>query len=399
MRMLLFFRLLFSTLVLRNERRMKIGFIYPTVNNRGGIERVLKELLWALADRHDVTVYAGKIDIPLPQRCRVRRVPFIGGLPFVTAFSFLVMGFLKRAGRGEDVKFTFGAAALNPDIICAGSCHKAWFFESLRQLRPLSRAWCLKLLNPQHYIVMAVEIWQYSCRKKAHVIACSDVTRAQILRYFRISPDRVSVVPNAVNVQEFDVGRLEESRAAGRGRLGLTKEDFVVIFVGNEFRRKGLEFAIESCARAKDRRLKLLVVGTGDPRPFKELAEKSGFGSQIIFRGSTNDVASKFATADVFLFPTKFEAFGLVITEAMAARLPVITTRFAGASTFIRDGENGFLLDRADDVDKMTSFLTTLQRDPVLRTKLGHAARLAVESYTWDVAARRIESICLNLKK
>jgi UDP-glucose:(heptosyl)LPS alpha-1,3-glucosyltransferase len=98
-------------------------------------------------------------------------------------------------------------------------------------------------------------------------------------------------------------------------------------------------------------------------------------------------VEAFFAAADVFVFPTVYDPYGLVISEAMASGLPVITSQSAGAAELIASGENGLLTDRPWDVDGIAAHLVSLRDDAGLRSRLGNAARTRIQPFTWDRTA------------
>jgi glycosyltransferase involved in cell wall biosynthesis len=100
-----------------------------------------------------------------------------------------------------------------------------------------------------------------------------------------------------------------------------------------------------------------------------------------------------FAAADAFVFPTVYDPYGLVIGEAMAAGLPVVTSRMAGAAELITHGTDGLLTDLAWDTDAIASHLARLRDNPELRNRLGTAARARIEPFTWDRAADETMSV------
>ena len=89
----------------------------------------------------------------------------------------------------------------------------------------------------------------------------------------------------------------------------------------------------------------------------------------------------------MFAFPTYYEPFGMVITEAMASGLPVITSRSAGASEMITEGVNGLLLDQPGDDEELSRKIMLLLSDQALRKNMGERARPAASGYSWSHVA------------
>src|SRR5262249_35042215 len=103
-----------------------------------------------------------------------------------------------------------------------------------------------------------------------------------------------------------------------------------------------------------------------------------------------------FAAADVFLFPTIYDAFGLVLSEAMATGLPVITSPAAGAAELLVHDVNGLITEAPWAIDQIASHLKRLRDDTFARDRLGQAARKTVEPMTWDRVAQDTMAVYLK---
>jgi glycosyltransferase involved in cell wall biosynthesis len=106
-----------------------------------------------------------------------------------------------------------------------------------------------------------------------------------------------------------------------------------------------------------------------------------------------DDVARVLAAADLFVMPTLYEPFGMVIAEAMASGLPVITSRLAGAGELIDHKVDGVLLDEPTDPAAIAQQIIPLLREPELATQMGQLARRKVEHYSWDYVVRETEAV------
>jgi len=159
-----------------------------------------------------------------------------------------------------------------------------------------------------------------------------------------------------------------------------------VLFVG-EYRRKGLATVIRAIGRLQDSCVHLLAIGKGDREHYEGLAAQAGIADRATFAGPTRDVEQVFGAADLFAFPTYYEPFGMVITEAMASGLPVITSRSAGASEMITEGVNGLLLDHPGDDEELSRQIMLLLSDKTLRKDMGTQARPAAAGYSWSHVA------------
>jgi UDP-glucose:(heptosyl)LPS alpha-1,3-glucosyltransferase len=196
----------------------------------------------------------------------------------------------------------------------------------------------------------------------------------------------VSVVYDGVNLEQFDDRKGGEYRSEVRESLGIPDKEVVLVFAGNPFSRKGLEYVIRALPLVK-RDVKLLVLGKDDIAPYLDLARELGVEKKVIYAGFTTEIQKYFAAADIFVFPTVYEAFGLVITEAMASGLPVVTSASAGAAELIEDGKDGLLLKDPSDHEAIAGCINRIV-DKDMFVKLGSAAREKIERYTWERTAR-----------
>jgi glycosyltransferase involved in cell wall biosynthesis len=149
--------------------------------------------------------------------------------------------------------------------------------------------------------------------------------------------------------------------------------------------QKALPAAIRAVARVPG--VLLAAVSKSPPQAYAALAAAEGVSERVRFVPPTPAVARYYAAADLFLFPTFYDTFGLVIGEAMASGLPVVTSRAAGAAELITHGESGWLTTDPWDADQLADAVRTLAADADLRRRMGVAARAAIEPFTWDRTA------------
>jgi glycosyltransferase involved in cell wall biosynthesis len=167
-----------------------------------------------------------------------------------------------------------------------------------------------------------------------------------------------------------------------------------VLFVGNQYRLKGLEFAIGALAEMETRAL-LLVVGADTAAPFKRLAEQLGVVDRVIFAGARTDLPMIYPAADAFLLPTLYETFALVCLEAMASGLPVLASPVGGIEDYLRDGENGFHVQR--DAVEIAGKLDRVLNDPALHARLRERGLATAEDYSWERIAEQYLSLFAEL--
>jgi glycosyltransferase involved in cell wall biosynthesis len=194
------------------------------------------------------------------------------------------------------------------------------------------------------------------------------------------SAGRTSVVPNGI-----DVSRYRRPPDAGlRAQLAGDADRRLVLVCARLDPEKGHATLVQACHAMPN--VQLVFAGAGAERASLErLAVRLGMRERVSFLGFRTDVAELLAACDVMVLPTRNEAFGLVLLEAMAAGRPVISTRVGGPEEIVVDGESGLLVPR-DDVSGLSSALRAVLDDPALAARLATGGRSRVEAEFSDTA-------------
>jgi UDP-glucose:(heptosyl)LPS alpha-1,3-glucosyltransferase len=237
-------------------------------------------------------------------------------------------------------------------------------------------------------VVITLERLAFRPGAARRFIAVSERLRRDLEDYYGCR-ERVRVIPHGVDTELFHPRHRDTWRSVIRGPLALSGETCVALYVGDL--QRGVTPAIRAVARVPE--VHLLTVSPSPPEPYRALANELGVGERIHFLPPTRHVERYYAAADLFLFPSCYDAYGLVVTEAMASGLPVITTRAAGAAEVIDHGISGLVVDEPWDVTGLADALVQLARDAGLRARLGEAARRKVEQLTWDEVARQTMAV------
>jgi UDP-glucose:(heptosyl)LPS alpha-1,3-glucosyltransferase len=245
------------------------------------------------------------------------------------------------------------------------------------------------LANPLHHTILRVERLNYRPGAFHRVIAVSHGVAREISEHYEVPRELITVIPNAVDAARFQPTNAAERRRRVRALHEFTSDDVVLLFVGKEFRRKGLAPLIDALPYLPPH-VRALVVGGDDQAPFRAQAAELGVADRVVFAGHSPAVEDYFQAADIFVFPTLYEAFALVTLEAASAGLPLVTTRVNGTEDFIVDGKNGLFITR--DGAAIARGLAPLVSQPQLRRRMGDQARKDAAGYTWDsVAARTLD--------
>ena len=313
-----------------------------------------------------------------------RRI-FVPRRPIPLKFiSFFVFAGLRLARESFDLICTAGAIVPNRiDVASVHYCHAA----VVRKVGIFGSAdgALARRLNTglQRTVSLAAERWSYRGTRAHALVAVSEGLAAELRRFFPSVP--VTVVPNGVDNDRFCPAA--DARAHFRMERGVAEDDVVVLFVGGDWDRKGLAIAIEAVARAATagHHLRLWVVGNGDRARYAAIARAAGVGESVTFFGPRPDTERFYRAADVFVLPSQYEALPLAALEALAAGLPIVATPVNGISEIFSEQQPGLIVDRT--VAAFENALSTLQRDPEGRRRMGSVGRAFALQQTWQRSA------------
>ncbi len=205
---------------------------------------------------------------------------------------------------------------------------------------------------------------------------------------------KLMIVARGVDVRRFDAAHRSD---ALRAQWGAAPDDLVVTCVGRLAPEKNLAtlLAAFEAIRRQQPRAKLVLVGDGPMR--KEL---QGRCPEAVFAGQRigDDLATHYASADLFLFPSITETFGNVTTEAMASGLAVVAFDYAAAQRLIRSGENGVVVPFDDGAAFVAAAARTAVDLAHCRT-LGARARASVMALDWDSIAAQVEGVMASVMR
>jgi UDP-glucose:(heptosyl)LPS alpha-1,3-glucosyltransferase len=248
-------------------------------------------------------------------------------------------------------------------------------------LRPLKRR-MIRVL-PRYHDFRALMARQFGDPQRL-ILAVSKMCAGHYQQYHGVAAERIRIVYHGTDNQRFSPAHRESYREPIRAQLAIGADEVVFIFVGHDYRRKGLATAIRALARlgADGAQARLLVVG-GNHRGqwFRFLQQHQA--ARVTFTGPVADPVPYYAAADAFVLPTFYDPCSLSVSEAAACGLPSVTSRFNGAAELLSEGVEGFVLaDPADD-SELCNRLGSLM-DPALRLRMGAAARRLALRYTLE---------------
>ncbi len=357
---------------------MNLALVVHDFDPRVGHGRYCLELAQRLAPRHSVTVYANRFAVEPRTGWSFVRVPAWRRVSLASVFTFLAASErMVRRGR-HDVVHAQGLTCWRADVITAHVCNAARY----RVAPPASlRARIFPaLVNP-------LEAAFYRQPHARQLIAISQRVAEEIRDHYGWRRP-FHVIHHGVDTSRFRPALDAQERQACRQRYGLSESAWVWLFAGEAV--KGLTEAIRQLPAFPDARL--LAISRSSPGDYQALAKQLGVADRLKFWGPDNDIAQAYRAADVFVYPSSYDTFGMVVSEAMATGIPLVIGCRIGAAELIRNGENGFLIQPEAAAD-LRSALERLRADPNLAERVGAAGLATARAQTWDACAAATEAV------
>ena len=361
---------------------MRIGLLAQSIDRRTGIGRIANALATEFVGRgHAVYCTAQNLEREdaRVRTCRIPRVPFSKGL------SKVLLRYYKSPFESDvDMFHSFGVGR-GAQVVSAQSCHRAGL-QLLRDTKYKER------LTTGFYdsVSLGDERALLTSHTTRRVVAVSQLVSRQIQEYYDVDPGMISIVPNGVDQKFFERLASDNVRPRIRKEFGLREDDFVLLFVGNEFSRKGLDVLISVLRGLANKHVHLLVAGGGNRAGYARLAADAGVAGQVKFVGSSSNPEPIYMAADMFVLPAIYEPFGIVVLEAMAAGVPVVVSRVCGAAEGMLHRHDLFLLEDHGSVEELVEAIRQVRQDETLRRTMSEAGRIKAKEFSWDLIATKM---------
>ena len=361
---------------------MKLCIVTPNVVKGDGQGRVNYEIAWeAIRQGHHVTLLTSRVALELQKNSSVNWIEIsVKGwktqLVRDQVFARRSADWLGKHRSSFDLVLTNGAVTWAAgDVNIASFVHSAWLLSPVHISRTRR-----DLYGLYQWLYTALNVgWEKQAFRKAKVVVAVSQTIKQELIDIGVPEEAIRVIWCGVGLQEFSPGYVE------RKQLGLPEQVPLALFVGDiRINRKNLDTVLQALVQVPD--LHLAVVGATEGSPYPQLAEQLGLSKRVHFMGYRSDVSQLMQAVDLFVFPSRYEPFGLVVLEAMASGLPVITATTTGASELITP-ECGVVLSDSEDAQALAQTLLYLKNDSQLRKRMGQAAREIAQQHSWNSMA------------
>ena len=372
----------------QNKKRLKLAILIRDFVKTGGAEKYTVEVTQRLAREHEVHVFSQSWNFDGKERIFFHRIPRFFIKPSILnqlIFSYFVR---KAVDDTFDIIHSHALRSYQEDI--------ASIFSLIKK-KPM-------IISPHGGISIN---WDYSdkvpkmisdktfgyLKKKLlniHYIAVTKMEIPLIKKYGSVDEDHIHYIPHGVNLDTFKPSNSENLKK----ELGLENSD-VLLYVGRIAKGKGVDKLVKilNLIHKKNKNIKLVVIGgdAGYLHIVKTLISKYNLSKKVIFLGyiSKKDLSKYYALADLVIYPSRQEIFGLVLCEAMACGKAVIGSDIFGPSEIIINGETGYT-SNFQNLEDLSNKIMELLKD---KDKLNYMGKKGLERvikhYTWKMAAEK----------
>jgi glycosyltransferase involved in cell wall biosynthesis len=223
------------------------------------------------------------------------------------------------------------------------------------------------------------------------VIATSRFMAREVRDYFQLPSDKIFVIPNGVDVHRFDA--IPENELTAIRNQWAEPHVRIVFFIGRVQHEKGVEVLLDAAAKilVYDQGVKFIIAGTGTLlSSLRDRVDSLGIGDQVLLPGYVSDAMRDqlYRIADVAVFPSLYEPFGIVALEAMAAHCPVIVSDVGGLGEVVDDGVTGIKVEAGRSDLLAQAIMRSLHDRRAAMEMADHAFSVVCHEYTWDQIAR-----------
>lgn len=259
----------------------------------------------------------------------------------------------------------------------------------------------IEVIEPQDSRAALLNKYLYSGISKAsHIIAVSEYTKKTIMDYYRLPAARISVIPNGVAAEFYPIDDFKHSIGFQEicRELRLGDAHPIVLYVGSDHPRKNVPVALEVFARLQQKRPDAVFLKVGEPgipagrTETLEAIDRLGIKQSVRFVGrvSNERLNLLYNLANVFLYPSRFEGFGLPPLQAMAAGLPVVTSNATSIPEVVGDAA---ATHDADDIDSMVTSVEKMSSDRKTAAEYRRRGLGRARTFTWEKTAQQVAQV------
>lgn len=359
---------------------MKICFVTHTVKKGDGQGRVNYEVITeAINQGHEIVILSTELTEELRnhsqitwRQINVRKIPT--ALLRYQLFAMLSAIWIWSNQKSIDLIVVNGFISYaRSDINCIHFVHSAWVKSKYHPIREK-----VNVRSVYQYLYNWVNSFleRMALRNTREVIAVSEQVKKELIDHAKVNSNRISVITNGVDLAEF------YPRSVSRSDFNLSDSNIYALFAGDlKSTRKNLGAVLKTIKAVEN--VHLLVLGSTKGSIYPQMAEDLGIKDRVHFLGFRTNIADVMSLADLFIYPSRYEACSLVLLEAMATGLPIITSSTCGGVELC-SSETAMIIDDPDDVPSLINTLQELIKDRQKLQMMSFKARENAKVNSWE---------------
>ena len=367
---------------------MKLALCYDSmVPSQGGCETYIADLTRQLISQgHEVHLYAAVIDEQaFPEEAHRHLLPPVRGIRWLRPWRFARACYAAMQQQSFDVTVGFIKTWGQDVLMYQGGFHLASAENNINKhpLRLTRLLITLKnYIDPKHWSYRMLERRQLFDFPTIAIVP-SNMVQRHGRKYYQLPDKRMRVLPNAIDESRFRLADRLVARSTLRDANNLLPEDNVGLFVGHNYRLKGLVPLLHAVRLLPASvNFRLMVCGSANYARYQKLARQLGVAERIRFLGFHPDVSEAYFASDFLIHPSFYDPCALVTMEALVCGLPVITTKLNGGCELLPPALASLTVNTPHDHAAMARQIQRLCI-PAERTALSRVAREAARNWTY----------------
>ena len=377
-------------------KRLRVAVLNRTFSpTGGGAERYSIALVEQLAARHDIHVFAQTIEhqwpgvtyhliaTPLRRPRWINQLWFAAATWWATRHRFDVVHSHENTWHGNVQ--TVHVLPVKHNLFHG----REGFKHALR---------CLKVVtSPRLLTYLGLERWRYAPQDRRQIVVTSESLRGIMVGSYPAAGPLLSVITPGIDLPHLTQGvdARKNTRDAARQRLLLPAAGTCVLFIANDFRKKGFNTLLNALVHLPE---STVVAVVGNPRQthdFSRTINQLKLGHRVFFLGRMSDISQAYLAADCLVHPTFEDTFAMVVLEAMSYGLPCVVSGpdFCGISGLLENRLNALLLTDPHDDRALVLLLQELLRDADLRRTLSLQGLSFATRYRWSALAEQQDAV------
>lgn len=345
---------------MQTKDKLSVALIKAELFKQGGLEKYTWQIAHDFCQRGcEVTILtSGKVQAPFSNpKLKIIAFPINHILSFLNVVHFDKACYEYLSKFPSSIIFSLDRNRFQTHLRAGNGVHAAYLQHRQREegfVKHLSFT-----INPLHHSILSLEKKGFEHPDLKILFTNSFMVRQEVLKFYQIDPNKIQVVHNGVEwhaMQEsFDQWATQKEKIMKELKLDLLAFQF--LFIGNNFKRKGLEKLFAALASIKEEYFQLIVVGKDKNLPyFKALASRLGLSKKVFFQGPQNPIIPFYQIADCLVIPSLYDPFANVTVEALAMGLFTISSKYNGGSEILTE-QNGSVVEALEDPHSFSQIL------------------------------------------